>query len=63
MTTVADDDNMRDWGADCDGDGQERAGRDGGDSGVVMMAVVVEDGGGRQRRQRRTTIAVEDNSM
>jgi hypothetical protein len=27
---------------------QERAVRDGGDSGVVMMAVVAEDGGGRQ---------------
>jgi hypothetical protein len=63
MTMVANDDNMQDWAADCDGEGQERAVRDGGDSGVVMMAVAVEDGGGRQRRRRRTTIAVEDNSM
>ncbi len=63
MTTVADDNNTQDWVADCDGEGQERAVRDGGDSGVVMMALAVEDGGGRQRRQRWTTIAAEDNSM
>jgi hypothetical protein len=46
MTTVADDNNTQDWVADCDGEGQERAVRDGGDSGVAMMAVAVEDGGG-----------------
>ncbi len=46
MMTVADNNNTRDWAADCDGEGQERAVRDGGDSGVVMMAVVAEDGGG-----------------
>ena len=45
MTTVADDDNTQDWVADCNGEGRERAVRDGGDSGVVMMAVAVEDGG------------------
>jgi hypothetical protein len=45
--TVADDDNMQDWVADCDGEGQERAVRDGGDSRVVMMAVAVEDSGSR----------------
>ncbi len=60
---MADDDNMQDWVADCNGEGQERAVRDGGDRGVVMMAVAVEDGGGRQRWQRRTMIAAEDNSM
>ncbi len=57
MTYVLDDDNMRDWAADCDGEGRERAVRDGGDSGVVIMAVAVEDGGGGQQWQRRTTIA------
>jgi hypothetical protein len=48
MMTVADDDNMHDWAADYDGEGQKRAVRDGGDSGVVMMAAVAEDGGGGQ---------------
>ncbi len=48
MTTVADDDNTRDWVADCDGEGRERAVRDGGDSRVVMMAATAEDGNGRQ---------------
>jgi hypothetical protein len=43
--TVADNDNTGDWAVGCDGEGQERAMRDGRDSGVVMMAVVVEDGG------------------
>ena len=48
MMTVADDDDMRDWVADCDEEGQERVVRDGGDSGVVMMAAAVEHGGGGQ---------------
>ncbi len=55
MQTVADDDSggqedndMRDWGADCDGEGQEQAVKDGRVSGVVMMAAVAEDGGGGQ---------------
>ncbi len=60
MTTVADDNNMQDWAADCNREGQERAVRDGGDSGVVMMAVAVEDGSGGQQWRRRTTIAAED---
>ncbi len=46
MKTVADDDNTRDWAVDCDGEGLERAVRDGGDSGVVMMAAAAEHGGG-----------------
>ncbi len=45
---VADNNNTQDWVADCDGEGQERAVRDSGDSGVVMMAVLVEDGGSGQ---------------
>jgi hypothetical protein len=45
-TTVADDHDMHDWAADCDGEGRERAVRDGGDSGVVMMAAAAEEGGG-----------------
>jgi YD repeat-containing protein len=48
MTTVADDDDTQDWAMDCNGEGQERAVRDSGDSRVVMMAVVVEDGSGRR---------------
>ncbi len=48
MMMVVDDDDMQDWAADCNGEGRERAVRDGRDSGVVMMAVAVEDGGGRQ---------------
>ncbi len=63
MTTVADDDNTRDWAADCNGEGQELAVRDVGDSGVVMMAVAVEDGGGGQRRQRWTMTAADNNGM
>jgi hypothetical protein len=43
---VVDDDNTQDWVADCDGEGGERAVRDGGDSEVLMMAVAVEDSGG-----------------
>ncbi len=43
---MAEDNNMQDWVADYDGEGQEWAAREGRDSGVVMMAVVVEDGGG-----------------
>jgi hypothetical protein len=60
---VADDNDTRDWAADCNGEGQEWAVRDGGDSGVVMMAMAVEDGGGRRRWQRRTTTAADDNRM
>ncbi len=48
MTKVADNKDTRDWAADCNGEGRERAVRDSRDSGVVMMAVVVEDGGGGQ---------------
>ncbi len=43
---MADDDDTRDWVVDCDGEGQERAVRDGGDSGVVIMAVAAEESGG-----------------
>ncbi len=46
---MVDEDDMQDWVADRNGEGQERAVRDGGDIGVVvMMAVAVEDSGGRQ---------------
>ncbi len=61
--TVADDDNMHDWVADCDGEGRERAVRDGGDSGVVMMAAAAEDGSGGQQRQRQTMTAADNNGM
>jgi hypothetical protein len=50
MTTAADDDCLKDRAADHDREGQERAVRDGGDSGVVLMAATkmaaVEDSGG-----------------
>jgi hypothetical protein len=61
--TVTEDDDTQDWVADCDGEGQERAVRDGRDSRVVMMAVVVEDGGGGQQRRRWTTITAENNGL
>ncbi len=35
-TMAADDDGSQDWAADYDREGQERAVRDGGDSGVAM---------------------------
>jgi hypothetical protein len=44
-TTIAVEDNgMQDRGADYNGEGQERAEREGRDSGVVMMAAVAEHG-------------------
>jgi hypothetical protein len=63
MTTVADEDDTRDWVVDCDGEGQEQAVRDGGDSKVVVMAVAAEDGSGGQRWQRWTTTAADNNGM
>jgi hypothetical protein len=63
MTTGVNDDDTRDWAAGCNGEGRERAVRDGGDSGVVMMAVAVEDGGGGGRRQKRTMTAADNNGM
>ncbi len=58
---MADDDDMRDWVADCDEEGQERVVRDGGDSGVVMMAAA-EHGGGGQRWQQWATRAMADDN-
>ncbi len=47
---AGDDNGLQDWVADYDREGQERAGRDGGDRGVVMMAAAkmaaVDDSGG-----------------
>jgi hypothetical protein len=48
MTKEVDNDGMHDLVADCDGEGQEWAMRDGGDSGVVMMAAAAKDGGSEQ---------------
>jgi hypothetical protein len=61
MMMVADNNDMRDWVADCDEEGRERAVRDGGDSGVVMMAAAAEHGGGRRRWQRWATMAMVDD--
>ncbi len=50
-----DDDGSRDRTADYDGEGRERAARDGRDRGVAMMAAAkmaaaVDSGGGQQQR-------------
>jgi hypothetical protein len=63
MTTVADDDDTRDWAADCNGEGRERVVRDSGDIGVVMMAAAAEDGGGGRRWRRWKTTAADNNGM
>ena len=63
MTTVADDDDTCDWAADCNGEGRERAVRDGEDSGVVMMAVAAEDGSSGQQRRRQTMTAANNIGM
>ncbi len=51
------------WATDCNGEGQERAVRNSGDSGVVMMAAVAEDGGNGRQRRRQTTTAADNNGM
>ncbi len=43
---VADNDDKQDWVADCNGEGQERAVKDSGDSKVVIMTVAARDGSG-----------------
>ncbi len=48
--TAADNNGMQDQAADYDGEGQERAARDGKDSRVTMMAAVAEDDSGGRRR-------------
>jgi hypothetical protein len=58
---VAEDDDTQDWVADCDGEGQERAVRDGRDSGVAMMDAAAEYGSGRQRWRRWARTAMADN--
>jgi hypothetical protein len=48
-TMIAVEDNgMQDWAMDYDGEGQERAAREGRDSRVVMMAAAAEHGSGGQ---------------
>jgi YD repeat-containing protein len=64
---AADDDGLQDWAADYDGEGRERAARDGRDSGMVMMAAAkmaaAEDSSrGGQQRQWWQSMAVENNS-
>ncbi len=62
-TTIAAKDNgTQDPAVDYDGEGQEWAAREGGDSKVAMMAVAVEDvGGGRLWRQWPTTAMADDD--
>ncbi len=50
MMTVADNNDTYDWMADCDGEGRERAVRDGRDSRVMIMAAAAEDGGSRRQQ-------------
>ncbi len=68
MTMAAYDDGLQDRAVEYDGEGQERAARDGGDSGVAMMTAVWpqwktvaannnSNGGGQQRRMT----AADDN--
>ncbi len=58
---AAEDNGMQDRAADYNGEGQERAAREGRDSGVAMMAAVADDdGGGGQRWRWRTTTAADD---
>jgi hypothetical protein len=59
--TAADDNSMQDRVADYNKEGQERAAREGGDSGVAMMAAVVEDDGGRRQQWWRTMTATADD--
>ncbi len=63
-TMIAAEGNCRqDWAADYNGEGQEWAAREGGDSGVAMMAAAAEDsGGGRQWRRLMTTGMADNNS-
>ncbi len=60
---LVDNNDTYDWVADCDGEEQERAVRDGRDSRVVMMAAAAEDGGVGRRRRRQTTTAADNNGM
>ncbi len=46
-----------------DGEGQEWAARDGGDSRVVMMTAAEEVGSSGQQRQRRMTMMANDDDM
>jgi hypothetical protein len=63
MATVAEDNDTQDWAANCDGEGQERAVRDGRDSRVVMMDGAAEYGSGAQRwRQWARTAMADDDS-
>ncbi len=62
MTMVVDNNDMRDWVADCDEEGQEQAVTDGRDSRVVMMAaagkMAAADNDGKDgQRQWQTTMA------
>ncbi len=45
---VVDNEDTRDWAANCNGKEQEQAVRDGGERGKVMMAAGAEDGSSRQ---------------
>jgi hypothetical protein len=61
MATVAEDNDTQDWVADCNGEGQERAVRDGRDSGVVMMDLAAEYGSGGQQWQQWARMAIADD--
>ncbi len=61
-TMIATEDNgMQDQAVDYNGEGQERAAGEGGDSRVAMMVAAAENGCGGQRWQRWTKTATEDD--
>jgi hypothetical protein len=60
-TIAVEDNGMQDRVTDYDGEGQEQAVREVGDSGVVIMAAAAEDGGGGQLWRRWGTTATADN--
>ncbi len=60
---MAEDNDTQDWAADCDGEGRERAVRDGRDSGVVMMDAAAEYGGNGRRWQQWARTAMTDDDI
>ncbi len=58
---MMEDDDTQDWVADCNGEGRERAVRDGRDSGVMMMDAAAEYGGGGRLWRWWARMAMADN--
>ncbi len=58
---AAEDNGMQDWAVDYNGEGQERAAREGRDNKVAMMAAAAGHGDSRRRWRRRATTAMADD--